>query len=86
MTKNQANRILNSAKQGVAVSQQLINDALTTTGDLGFSRLSGSSGEPLCTDGAESSDFGACQVSSFKDATGAIRSMGWSRYLGQATN
>jgi hypothetical protein len=85
MTRSEANRILNSAKQGVAMSQQLINEALTTTGDLGFSRLSGSPGEPLCTDGAESSDFGACKVESFRDAAGSIRHMGWSRYLNQAT-
>lgn len=85
MTRNEANRILNSVKQGVAVSQQVINEALTVTGDYGFPRLSGSCGEPLCTDGYESSNLGLRQAESFRDAAGSIRPVGWSRYLGQTT-
>jgi len=86
MNNYQAHALLNQLKLGMYVSPSQVNEALFTTGDLDVRSIAPKVDQPLCTDGDESFDFGLCKTESFRDATGSVRPMGWSRYLNQATN
>ena len=57
MTRQQANEILNRCRDGQPMSIFVTNQALERTGD-----LCRASGESLCADGYEPSDYRPCQT------------------------